>query len=307
LNAVKSQVRTPVGGSHEIDGFVLTMSLRNTSALYGAGLVNDIPSEALLEAAKNRDKNFPEVAGRVSKLKDGRLGRFGWKAQQATLTDFTLTACAVELGLDVPGHPQSRTPYKPDTAEHRHDMTEEECVALTSYVGGLLRPVERAPVTEQESKTLAAGKEHFAAVGCAACHMPKLGAVEGLYSDLLLHDMGPDLGDVGSYSSGPAPNSSDDSEERLPFLTADVKPHKPTADELAKTIGAQRQEWRTPPLWGCRDSAPYLHDGRAASLQEAIALHGGEAQRTAVRFFALPAADREQLIAFLKSLTAPGL
>src|SRR5262245_14185051 len=65
------------------------------------------------------------------------------------------------------------------------------------------------------------------------------------------------------------------------------------------------QEWRTPPLWGYRDSAPYLHDGRAEDLEEAVALHGGQAHASTCRFFALSSEDRLRVEAFLKSLVAP--
>ena len=68
---------------------------------------------------------------------------------------------------------------------------------------------------------------------------------------------------------------------------------------------ASRFEWRTPPLWGFRDSAPYLHDGRAKTLDQAVAMHGGESTRVAQGFFNLTAKERRQLEAFLKSLTAP--
>jgi CxxC motif-containing protein (DUF1111 family) len=64
-------------------------------------------------------------------------------------------------------------------------------------------------------------------------------------------------------------------------------------------------EWRTPPLWGCRDSAPYLHDGRAETLEKAIALHGGRGQKSAQKFAALSHGERFELISFLKSLAAP--
>ncbi len=73
----------------------------------------------------------------------------------------------------------------------------------------------------------------------------------------------------------------------------------------AAVVGAPRQEWRTPPLWGLRDSAPYLHDGRAATIEQAIALHGGEGQKTAERFFALSQDERLHVMTFLKSLVAP--
>jgi cytochrome c peroxidase len=65
------------------------------------------------------------------------------------------------------------------------------------------------------------------------------------------------------------------------------------------------QEWRTPPLWGVADSAPYMHDGRADTLLEAITMHDGEAAGTRDRFLHLPLADRLALIAFLKTLVAP--
>jgi hypothetical protein len=65
------------------------------------------------------------------------------------------------------------------------------------------------------------------------------------------------------------------------------------------------QEWRTPPLWGVASSAPYMHDGRAATLVEAIALHGGEAKATTDRFLSLPTTQRLALLEFLSCLRAP--
>jgi cytochrome c peroxidase len=66
-----------------------------------------------------------------------------------------------------------------------------------------------------------------------------------------------------------------------------------------------QQEWKTPPLWGVRDSGPYLHDGRAATLEEAIAWHGGEAYTSANRFARLPARQQAELASFLRMLAAP--
>ncbi len=86
--------------------FVLLTSQRNTPPLFGTGLIDAIPDAVLEAAARKTDPAFPEVQGRVSRLKDGRIGRFGWKGQTASLKDFDLTACAVELGLEVPGQPQ---------------------------------------------------------------------------------------------------------------------------------------------------------------------------------------------------------
>ncbi len=68
---------------------------------------------------------------------------------------------------------------------------------------------------------------------------------------------------------------------------------------------ASRFEWRTPPLWGFRDSAPYLHDGRAKTLEQTVAMHSGESTGVAQRYFNLSAKERRQVETFLKSLTAP--
>src|SRR5262249_10270635 len=109
-----------------------------------------------------------------------------------------------------------------------------------------------------------------------------LGAVEGIYSDLLLHRMGAPLVGGGSYNEPP------------PVIPDFKSGEEPRPDE-----------WRTPPLWGVADSAPYLHDGRAASLEEAIRLHGGQGADAAQRFAKLGPAGQAPLIAFLKTLRAP--
>jgi len=77
------------------------------------------------------------------------------------------------------------------------------------------------------------------------------------------------------------------------------------AREVLPKFGAGEREWRTPPLWGLRDSAPYLHDGRAASVDEAIRLHDGEGYHAAKAFAALSNSQQTQVRAFLNSLAAP--
>ena len=78
-----------------------------------------------------------------------------------------------------------------------------------------------------------------------------------------------------------------------------------TKAEFRREFSHVDREWRTPPLWGVADSAPYLHDGRAATLNEAISLHGGEALECKNRFFALPDDDRRAVVEFLQCLRAP--
>ena len=79
----------------------------------------------------------------------------------------------------------------------------------------------------------------------------------------------------------------------------------PLPDIAAPTEGPLPDEWRTPPLWGVASSAPYMHDGRAATLEEAIAMHGGQGDRAAQNFTQLRPEQQSQLIAFLKTLKAP--
>ncbi len=275
-----------------------SLSQRNATALFGAGKIDSIPERVLEEAAAKKFAEFPKVVGRVARDDKGRVGRFGWKAQKAGLEDFVLTACAVELGLDVPGHDQPPLPHKPDYKAPGLDLTRDECDALIKYVGELSPPAELKAEHPKHAEFIASGKALFASVGCATCHTPKLGDVDGIYSDLLLHDMGPGLTDAGSsygiFQPNPQPSP------------------QPKPDEIVRSSGrplpsvvATAQEWRTPPLWGVRDSGPYLHDGRATTLEQAIALHGGQGEGSAKKFNGLSQAEKQKLLAFLRTLVAP--
>ena len=274
----------------------LTDSRRSTPALFGAGLIDAIPDAAVRAAEARRFPEFPEVKGRVSRLRDGRLGRFGWKGQTARLRDFVLAACSNELGLEVTGHHQvSLASAKDfDASKLNLDLSDEECDLLVEFVAGLPRPPYRPAATAIQPLR---GRMIFEAIGCATCHAPQLGRVDGLYSDLLLHDLGDRIRDAasGSYGGPSRPGGVID-------LAAEAGAGRPRpAGEPAPT------EWRTAPLWGVASSAPYLHDGRAAGLDEAIRLHGGEAAATSRRYATLAVIDRQDLLAFLRSLTAPRL
>jgi hypothetical protein len=252
-----------------------SLTARNTPPLFGVGLIDGVAETELERVARHQPH---EVRGRVHRLKDGRIGRFGWKAQVAGLEDFVLSACANELGLEVPDHHQAVSPLAPDAQARALDLTAKECSALVDYVRGLPPPVSLAASDAHAAADLEEGRKLFHSTGCARCHTADLGPVRGVYSDLLLHDMGESLSDPGTYYG-------DDSD----------------------SLGAPRRgEWRTPPLWGVRDSAPYLHDGRARSLGQAVALHGGQGAASAHRFRALGPGQQSQVLAFLNSLAAPG-
>jgi CxxC motif-containing protein (DUF1111 family) len=287
-----------------IGSFIVARSQRNPTALFGLGVIDAIPDASIEAMERHQAMQTPDTKGRVSRLKDGRIGRLGWKGQTANTEDFVLNACAVELGLEVPGHHQAMTPQAPRYQPPGLDLTAEECNALVAYVRSLPRPVENRPSGAEESRPIEAGRSTFASIGCASCHAPKVGNVVGIFSDLLLHDMGPELGDEGSYDGS---SSEGDDEPLSPWRTTvaqgGAQPNQgaqPTAPR-----GATRREWRTPPLWGFRDSGPYLHDGRAQTLEQAVAMHGGQGQASANKFFRLSPRERLQVESFLKSLVAP--
>jgi CxxC motif-containing protein (DUF1111 family) len=144
------------------------------------------------------------------------------------------------------------------------EMSEEELFNLVSFAQLLAAP-QAEPLTEQST----AGLELFRDVGCDSCHVETLAGPRGriaIYSDLLLHDMGADL-----------------------------------ADGLRQGV-AEGNEFRTQPLWGIISVGPYLHDGRADTLHDAILYHGGEAQGVRDSYDALTADEQASINEFLESL-----
>jgi CxxC motif-containing protein (DUF1111 family) len=268
----------------------IRLSQRNTPALFGARLIDEIPDGFLIAEERVQRARFDGAPGhetlpigRLSRLPSGQIGRFGWKGQTASLSDFVQGACANELGLGNPGQDQPQTLADPRYRPTGLDLTQLQCDQLTAFVASLHRPVERRPAERDQSEAAVIGKMIFSKIGCADCHTPNLGPLEGLYSDLLLHRMGLTLesGTIGYYRGDTGPTI------------------------LAKSPPAAADEWRTPPLWGVADSAPYLHDGRAATLEEAIRFHGGQGDASAQYFERLGVVQRGQLIAFLRTLRAP--
>jgi CxxC motif-containing protein (DUF1111 family) len=270
---------------------VVEVSQRNTPALFGAKLIDDIPERVILAQeraqmlrwrvadATTGEGEFAPV-GRAFRLPDGKIGKFGWKGQSASLLSFVQAACANELGLGNPGNEQPASLADPRRRAPGHDLTLDQCVQMTMFIAALPRPEQRLPEEPMARNCVQEGERVFQTIGCAECHVPSLGSVQGVYSDLLLHRMGVELVGGGSYNAPqPTPQSPGDS---------------PLPDE-----------WRTPPLWGVADSAPYLHDGRAATLEEAIRLHAGQATASARRYERLAPAEQSNLVAFLKSLRTP--
>ncbi|MFG1478057.1 di-heme oxidoredictase family protein [Xanthobacter sp. V4C-4] len=263
------------------------LSLRAAPDLHGRGAMAAVSDSTLLAVEAEQAAAKDGVAGRARRISqpDGsmRIGRFGWKASHATLASQSAEAFFLDLGLSNRFHPEpwgDCTPLQPACRAAPHGARPVEADGtpgleigdavldrVVAYVAALPAPHGTAPAD-------AAGARLFASVGCATCHRPALPTADGgtarLYSDLLLHDMGTALGDTM-----PEP-------------------------------GAGASDWRTAPLTGisqalARDTG-LLHDGRARTVEEAIAWHAGEATAAAARFRALPERDRAALLDYVSSL-----
>jgi CxxC motif-containing protein (DUF1111 family) len=266
---------------------------RNTPALFGASVIDAIPDAAILANERNQrmklglsvlnGEQLP--AGRAAKLSRERVGKFGWKANIGNLPEFVRVACANELGLGNPLQAQPASLSQPAYRPRGLDLTDQQCDQMTAFIASLPMPREVMPSSAAEAARAVAGKKHFKQIGCINCHTADLAEAQGLYSDLLLHEMGEGLGGGGGGFYGEVPSADPD------FDGGSTSP----------------SEWRTPPLWGVADSAPYLHDGRAATLAEAIKLHAGQAASSVNRFAGLSDVQQEELIAFLNTLRAPSV
>jgi CxxC motif-containing protein (DUF1111 family) len=269
---------------------VRTQSVQ-TTALFGAGWVDLISDRAILRNARTRGISFAAKelsfdfngvpVGRVRHVKGG-VGKFGWKAQFATLEEFVAAACANELGLGTPMTEQAK-PLALGQQSVEPDLTQKQFRALVAFVKTLPKPVESAGALGADH-----GKELFRTVGCAVCHVPDLGGVKGIYTDFLLYSLEdpppPGASGGGEYDTGPSP---------LLGL-----PQRPDDDP-------KPNEWKTPALWGVADSAPYMHDGSARTLRDAILKHGGDARSVREKYKSLSAEDQSALLAFLETLKAP--
>jgi CxxC motif-containing protein (DUF1111 family) len=274
---------------------------RNTPALFGDGLIDAIPDEAIV--AQQREHSTAarlvglnsardgQVRGRVARLADGRVGRFGWKLEFATLNDFVKAACANELGLANPDQPQPTPLGRPGVKGRGDDLTDAQCSTMADFLRTLPAPGQVPPADPAQAALARSGRSLFTSVGCADCHAETLGPAVGIYSDLLLHDMGIALEARAGY--------------RPSNCGVAIPPPNVPNEKFAGSLQPTPVEWRTAPLWGVADSAPYLHDGRAATLEEAIELHGGEASGVVERFQQLSPDRRDAVIAFLKTLRAP--
>jgi CxxC motif-containing protein (DUF1111 family) len=255
--------------------------------VFGAGLVEAIPDETLLALEDPVDRNRDGVSGRAAIVVDRatgerRVGRFGWKAQHATLLAFSADAYRNEMGItndlfrEESAYGISKERMRlcdrlPEPEDIRDPLTGRRGIDNFASFMRFLAPVGRGAIDEA-ART---GEQVFAAVGCAACHTPTLTTGPSsnplfnrrpvaLFSDLLLHDIG-------------------------------------TGDGIEQASGGP-EEIRTPALWGVRFRRPLLHDGSAATIEDAVRRHAGEADLARRGFEQATPGERAALLAFLKSL-----
>ena len=250
------------------------VSLRNTTPLFGAGLIEAISDKTILLNESNGGK-----ANHVLNPDTGRteIGRFGWKAQVATLHQFAGDAYLNEMGITNPSFPHENLPQGEPIPSGCDTVADPEddgsgVTAFTNFMR-FLAPAPRRPVTVQ----VQLGEQVFSQIGCASCHVPTMttgpnsvAALSNqrvnLFSDLLLHAMGAGLAD---------------------------------GIEQGRAKG---DEFRTAPLWGLSRRDRFMHDGGSNTIEKAILRHGGEAQNARDRFGGLSPADHDALLAFLDSL-----
>lgn len=169
----------------------------NTTPLFGIGWIDCISDKSITHysmkrklsgTVKEMSLDFSDnIGGRVRILPDGRVGKFGWKAQFATLKEFVAAACANEIGLGTP-YSQQAVPLGSDyPTDIPPDLDRRQFKAMVGFVATLPKPVERLPENEELRKAAIHGKELFNTIGCAVCHVPNMGGVEGVYSDFKLH------------------------------------------------------------------------------------------------------------------------
>ncbi|WP_019645183.1 di-heme oxidoreductase family protein [Novispirillum itersonii] len=275
------------------------ISPRVAPPMIGLGLLEAIPEADLLAKEDPDDRDGDGISGRANRVWDVaagavRMGRFGWKAGQPTLDQQNQSAFNGDIGLSTPLFPkaagdctaaQATCLTAPDGNSPQYQNLEvPQAVSdlVLFYTRTLSGPARDARVAA--SAQVLRGKGLFTDIGCAACHTPQhrtadqgvdpvvAGQTVWPYTDLLLHDMGDGL-----------------------------------ADNRPEGL-ADGREWRTPPLWGLgltavvSPRAGYLHDGRARTVLEAVLWHGGEAAAARDRVQALPAGDRDALLAFLNAL-----
>ena len=284
------------------------VTFRIPTPVFGLGLIEAIPDYAIVANQQSTagSRSSLGIQGRPNFTlpspnpnrngNDGTIARFGWKAQNKSLLMFAGEAYNVEQGISNELFPQERA-EDPNCqyASTPNDTTNMDGATAPDMLSGIqkftffmkfLAPPTPAALTGSAADSAARGKNVFSNTGCALCHTPKLktgpsdipafnNQYVNLYSDLMLHGMGPGL-----------------------------------ADDILQG-NARGDEFRTAPLWGLGQRIYFLHDGRTNDLKEAILAHrssgnsrfqASEANQVIGRFLNLSESQKQDLYNFLRSL-----
>jgi len=285
---------------------------RIPTPVFGAGLIEQIPDKAILanqvdDAPRKKDLRIygrpnivlagHAISGQANNNgNDGTVARFGWKAQNKSLLLFSGEAYNVEMGItnelfqterdETPGCQFAAVPNDLTKTDGKTLVEGISAIEKFAFFARFLAPPAPSPDTPGGADSIARGRKLFTDAGCALCHTPTLGTGNAgvaalrnqpvnLFSDLLVHDMGPGLADgVTQGQAGP-------------------------------------REFRTAPLWGLGQRLFFLHDGRTSDLREAIRAHrsgsfltfnASEANAVIRNFNALKDDQKQDVLNFLRSL-----
>jgi CxxC motif-containing protein (DUF1111 family) len=284
-------------------------TLRVALSMLGDGFIEAVPDELLQTIAKwqcaQTGLGVCGTAQQVPVLESPkllRIGRFGWKAEQASVLSFSADAFLNEMGVTNALRPTDVTSHC-DTVPDPEDRPDATGYTALERFARFIRATKVPPRDARLAATPEArnGSSLFETIGCAVCHAPTLttaaagtplfggpyrvpqalgGRTIHPYGDYLLHDVG----------------TGDGIELAVP------EHHGPEFDGLQQSFAANVNKLRTAPLWGVRTRTRLMHDGLSPTLREAIARHQNEATFARAAFDRLPPESQEQVLTFLRSL-----
>jgi len=275
----------------------MTAALQQLAAVAQANPGEDIPlvAKGVSFGSVRYDGGALDTSAVVGVDADLVVRPFGRKGEFATVRDFDLDALQFHFGMQ----PVEIVGSVDADGDGVVDEISPGAVSALEIFNTTLEP----PFQENPSPSAARGSERFAAIGCADCHRPIL-ETDSRTLAYRLEAAGPVFFRV-NLSRAPAEFAKVRRGGIEVPLFADLKRHDMGA-ALAESFGSDLDaQFTTARLWGVADTAPYLHDGRATTLGEAIQLHGGEAQAAADAFAGLALEEQQELIAFLLTLRTP--
>ncbi len=315
---------------------------RNAPHLLGLGLVQALAVEMSAELAAQRDDALEAARrdgalvtvalqakgvsfGTLRALPDGSLDTrevasvatdlvvrpFGWKGDVARLRRFVEEAARLHFGAHTwPLEERNRAypdparvgepTWDPDGDGIAREIEEGSLTATALYLAMLETPVIAPPADPDLLRRWSAGDRRFTALGCEGCHVRTLTLNTRVWTEEADTPGSPPQ-TFNLLLDGEQPRGSDQV-----MLFSDLRRHDlgpALADRVDHPDGIPRAEFLTRPLWALAETPPYLHDGRAATIPEAILAHGGEAQAARDAFAALPPEAQRELHVFLLSLT----